>query len=178
MKGKPRSPVEDYCYLVGWPEERIVKAGVTYNKKRWRMFECRGAFLFQLQRFRPIGSTELEVELHDYLRTVGTEPWATKDQAEAYLGPRGGGWTECYRLPDDEAYISAVSTCVRIMLEHAASTCALHMHERTNERRYLPLALASKVGCPPSCHSSNGDLGAAPATPDPSPPHRSGAMND
>lgn len=87
-------------YIVYWPGLHTVKAGYS-SRRRWRAFLKRGA---QIVDCVPFGNStdafEFESLILRRLKTVGTPAFSSALHAEPHLGGRGGGWCECYRLPD------------------------------------------------------------------------------
>jgi hypothetical protein len=86
-------------YLVHWPDIAVMKAGVSCQK-RWRAFVQRGAEIVDLVPCDdPADAYELESVVHAGLIGSGL---AFRSAAEAvpYLGGNGGGYRECFRVPD------------------------------------------------------------------------------
>lgn len=152
MKGR-RRPDGFLCYLVGWDEHLIVKAGVTIYNQRWRSMVNRGATLYALHDSgigsgHPGSSTNLESAMELAL-AHHPAAFATKAEAVTFL-PGGGGYLECVRTADVDTYRDALSTCSRIMLAHPIGavlrTMPGQMHGRTDGRTY---------GDPHSPHATN-----------------------
>lgn len=136
-----RRPDGFLCYLVGWDEDFIVKAGVTLYNQRWRSFVNRGAKLYALHDSgigsgHPRSAIDLESAMEGALASHPAA-FATKAEAVAYL-PGGCGYLECVRAADADAYRNALSTCSSIMLAHPIGQCSFPMpalmHGRTDER--------------------------------------------
>lgn len=86
-------------YVVAWRDERIVKAGSTSGRKRWRGFVNRGAELISLTECVTIDDClKYEGQLRTYLASVGEHAFSTRIEGLPYLG--GGGYLECFRIPD------------------------------------------------------------------------------
>lgn len=97
--GMVYSKTRDTTYLVHWPTARVIKAGIS-KRQRWRAFTSRGAVVISL--FEETGwldALAMEVLLQTGLATVCKPAFRTAKQAEPFLGGRGGGYLECYRLP-------------------------------------------------------------------------------
>jgi hypothetical protein len=88
-------------YVVVWPTTRVVKVGYSAHR-RWRKFERRGADLVLLASHQSI---EAAADAERAMRAViaGTYPPAFSEASAAadHLGPSGGGWAECFRLPPE-----------------------------------------------------------------------------
>lgn len=87
-------------YVVHWPEIGVVKSGFSCNQ-RWRAFQLRGAIVDDLIPFddaRDAFAMESLVDraLHQF---CVRRPFKSARDAEPYLGGRGGGWLECWKLP-------------------------------------------------------------------------------
>jgi hypothetical protein len=86
-------------YVVHWPEIRVVKAGYS-ERRRWRAFLSRGAEIVDLVEFEDVSDAfAYEDVLHDALRPNGYA-FDTALEAKPYLGGAGGGYMECFRMPD------------------------------------------------------------------------------
>lgn len=91
---------EPTVYIVHWPEIGVVKAGYSCNQ-RWRAFALRGATVVDLVPCED--STDafaLEHVVEEALRReCRKRAFTSADDAAPYLGNRGGGWLECWKLP-------------------------------------------------------------------------------
>lgn len=132
-------------YLVVWDAEGIVKAGVT-TRKRWRTFVTRGARLVKLYRVPTyVEMFDLETQFDLDLCHNGPRAFESSADAVPYLGNRGGGYMECYRIPKDR-----IEHMLKVMIEHvpdyatelmpawsgehhAPGTSTYERNERTNE---------------------------------------------
>lgn len=89
-----------HTYVVLWPDG-VIKAGIAGDATRWGKFTARGARLVALFAFdRASHAIELETALDGILDSLGVPAFERKQDAEAHLGSGGGGYLECYRLPD------------------------------------------------------------------------------
>lgn len=87
-------------YVVGWPSG-IVKVGSTFNgRQRWGAFLSRGGELLDLASF--VDDTDAEVRLQTKLCELYPPAFTSKEQAVPFLGSRGAGYLECYRIPPDD----------------------------------------------------------------------------
>ncbi len=90
-------------YIVHWPEIRVIKAGFSCNQ-RWRPFVLRGAVIVDLIEFDCSSDAFAFEDVVDHaLRAVCEPAFRTAADAEPHLGGRGGGWLECYPLPEGTA---------------------------------------------------------------------------
>lgn len=103
----------EFVYLVYWPDQRIVKVGVTAGS-RWLLFVRRGA---RVAAVTPFDSTtdalDYEGRVLDYLDIQGKEAFASPLEAGPYLGLHGSGWRECRRFDADLADVLAGVPIVR-----------------------------------------------------------------
>lgn len=90
-------------YVVGWPEG-IVKVGSTWNGRgRWGAFLCRGGTMLDLAYYGPEQSDiDAESWLQWQLRKRYPQAFNEAHEAAPYLGKRGAGYLECYKIPPDE----------------------------------------------------------------------------
>ena len=88
---------ETTVYVVFWPKERIVKAGVSILPSRVKKFTSRGAIILALYYNETV---ELERTIHGLLRGYGKRAFTNWTRAVDYLGAGGTGFTECYRIPE------------------------------------------------------------------------------
>lgn len=95
-RGRVISP-EATVYVVFWPKERIVKAGVTILPSRVKKFTSRGAIVLALY-FNE--TTDLEKALHQHLAAIGLRAFTNWTRAVPYLGAGGTGFSECYRIKE------------------------------------------------------------------------------
>jgi hypothetical protein len=103
---------EETAYLVGWPGIGIVKGGYT-SHRRWRDFQIRGAVVLALWIFEHHSAAFAAESIVDRcLARLGQRAFRTAVEAEPFLGHRGGGYLECYRLP------------AGMMLSHAREQCS------------------------------------------------------
>lgn len=95
MKPKKKHVV----YLVHWPEIGVMKAGCT-SRRRWTAFIARGAEVVDLVEFDDVADAyAFESVVHAGLAVHGLG-FQNAAAAEPYLGSEGGGWCECYRVPE------------------------------------------------------------------------------
>jgi hypothetical protein len=88
-------------YLVHWPEINVMKAGYS-KRRRWWSFQRRGAVVVDLIHFDDFSdASAFESVVLAGLRSRGKLAFKSAAEAEPYLGGRGGGWLECYRIPED-----------------------------------------------------------------------------
>jgi hypothetical protein len=94
--------LEAQRYVVGWPEG-IVKVGNTdHGRQRWGTFLCRGGMMLDLAKYeRLVQGLEAEIWLEKQLAQRYDWAFTCKEEAEPYLGNRGGGWTECFKIPPE-----------------------------------------------------------------------------
>lgn len=91
------------AYIVGWPIEGIVKAGYTsVGRRRYGAFLSRGADLLYLEAFPALGAFDAEKRLGDAMGARWPSAFANKEEAAPYLGSRGAGYLECYRIPVED----------------------------------------------------------------------------
>ena len=93
------------CYVVAWPDELILKAGVSCQR-RWLSF-----IGYQVVLIHEAGAASYDVEAiaADIIRRHGgTNAFDTAADAIPYLAGHGGGYLECLRLPDEDAFWAAV----------------------------------------------------------------------
>lgn len=95
---KPK--LKHFVYLVHWPEINVMKAGYTaFN--RWRVFTARGAVMVDLIEFdNSSDAFEFEDLVHRGMARRGPQAFTCATDAVPWLGAGGGGYLECYRLPD------------------------------------------------------------------------------
>lgn len=87
-------------YIVQWPGENLVKVGFSCNQ-RWRPFVLRGAAVVDLVEFdSAVDAFDFETLVLRGFAKIGSRAFTCADDATPYLGSGGGGWLECYRLPD------------------------------------------------------------------------------
>jgi hypothetical protein len=84
-------------YAVVWDEPRFIKIGLSSTTyPRWRAFVRRGGRLVALWSFvRGVDAVQFEADAH---RMFSAAAFASASEAEPYLGSRGAGWVECFRL--------------------------------------------------------------------------------
>jgi hypothetical protein len=88
-------------YVVVWPSIRVVKVGYS-GRKRWRSFQNRGAELLALKDFDDCTTAfHFEDACHMGLRATCRYAFQSASEAEPYLGNKGGGYLECFRIPGD-----------------------------------------------------------------------------
>jgi hypothetical protein len=93
-------PPNHTVYIVHWPDIGVIKAGYT-GRKRWRTFVNRGAQIVDLVPFdNSTDAFEFESMVHRRLSSLGPLAFTSATEASPYLGRGGGGWCECYRMPD------------------------------------------------------------------------------
>lgn len=87
-------------YVIGWPAHDIVKVGTTSSgRRRYGAFLTRGGELLDLRNYRGTEYLDAERALQATLGTHWTLAFAHRDEAVPFLGHRGSGWLECYRIP-------------------------------------------------------------------------------
>lgn len=87
-------------YVVHWPETNVVKAGYS-ERERWRAFLSRGGVVIDLVEFDDVSDAfAYEDVLHCALARRGPFAFESAMDARPYLGGAGGGYTECYRIPE------------------------------------------------------------------------------
>lgn len=83
-------------YVVRWGP--IWKVGFSAGQ-RWRKFELRGAELLHLFAFdSQTEAFHVEEQLHRHFRRTAHPAFDNWSEAVPFLGPRGGGWSECFCL--------------------------------------------------------------------------------
>lgn len=115
-----------YVYVVTWDDARFIKIGSS-GAQRWRSFLIRGARLVWLGKEGRMDD-DIPGELAYQMAAQRFARYAFDDRAEAtpFLGSRGGGWTECYRL-DGLTAESFWNRCVDAMPEHYARASDVSM---------------------------------------------------
>lgn len=94
---------DGYTYLISWGMggDAIVKIGSTSAPRRWRGYLTHGGRVELI--IRSTHEVRLETEIDDALRAIAPPAFSSKQQAEPYLGSRGAGWMECYRVRPEVA---------------------------------------------------------------------------
>ena len=89
-------------YVVGWPDG-IVKVGVTdFGRRRWGPFLSRGGIMLDLAYYETLADSSVaESWLQSRLLERFKFAFSDRSQAEPYLGGRGSGSMECFRIPVD-----------------------------------------------------------------------------
>lgn len=96
-----KQKLTDTIYVVHWPEINVMKAGYS-TRRRWWAFQRRGAVVVDLIHFdNSTDAFAFESVVLAGLRSRGPLAFESAAEAEPYLGGRGGGWLECYRIPED-----------------------------------------------------------------------------
>lgn len=86
-------------YVVGWPDG-IVKVGCTsHGRKRWGSFLARGGRMLDIGYYAGADCVYAEIWLQERLAEHFPPAFASKEDAEPYLGSKGAGYLECYRIP-------------------------------------------------------------------------------
>lgn len=109
-------------YVVHWEAENIVKVGVT-GGRRWQRFVGRGARLVHL--FTPqcgVTAPSIERRMELAVSRICKPAFGDKLSADPYLGQRGAGWTECYRVPADQVEHVLYALLPSIASSNASST--------------------------------------------------------
>lgn len=91
-------------YVVGW-QDGIVKVGSTMTgRARWGIFLNRGARMLDLAQYQKLcDDLEAETWLHHQIACMGyKKAFESVEQSTQYLGPRGRGYLECYRIPVED----------------------------------------------------------------------------
>lgn len=85
-------------YVVEWPAIGVVKVGVTEHS-RWRSWRQFGGYLLHIEPFDSVlDAYDVEGEIHRFLWSNADPGFTSAMEAAPYLGDRGGGWKECYRM--------------------------------------------------------------------------------
>lgn len=85
-------------YVVAWDQAEIVKVGYTAGTRRWKMFR-RDARLIGIEAFGASSAAlRREHELHADLASFCPRAFTGRTEAIPFLGGRGAGWTECFRI--------------------------------------------------------------------------------
>ena len=139
----------DTVYLVAWLGTGVVKAGYTGRTKsraRYRAHELRGATTLLRATFPTIGDAfAAEDALSSIVQDAATGPAFTDrdDARRSGLVADGGGWMECFSVPDELLgdVVARSEQCIRAMhpsnaREHCPSICIDPIHERTDERTH------------------------------------------
>lgn len=94
---------DGYTYLIAWGSgvDAIVKVGSTCAPRRWRGYLTHGGRVVLI--IRSSHEVQIETELDESLGKFAAPAFESKQQAEPYLGSRGAGWMECYRVQPDIA---------------------------------------------------------------------------
>lgn len=89
-------------YVVGWLDG-IVKVGQTdLGRRRWGTFLFRGGIMLDLAYYSELAdSSHAEIWLQKRLQERFKLAFTERRQAEPYLGGRGAGSMECFRIPMD-----------------------------------------------------------------------------
>lgn len=169
-----RRPYPAECtYIVSWRQHGIVKPGYT-SQHRYRTFTSKGArllYLFEAPPLMCMNALLLEWDIAEALHMAGAVPaFACRDDSADFMGPRGGGWRECWRIPEDDA-VRAVQQMLRVLLrvlprdesgavpEYEAARKARNERNgrngRTNERSGFPPTSILQVA---DAHEHNGAL--------------------
>lgn len=129
-----RTRTVDTTYLVAWPDDLVIKAGVSV-RKRWMGFVNRGAVLVETFASDVADTYALEKQLVTWLRENLPGAFDSSAEAIGHLGDRGGGWAECFRAANQEQFDHALKACARIMRAHdARSKSSICTDGRTDER--------------------------------------------
>lgn len=146
----------DTVYLVAWLGTGVVKAGYTgrtRSKARYRAHELRGATTLLRATFPTIGDAfAAEDALSSIVQDAATGPAFTDrdDARRSGLVADGGGWMECFSVPDELLgdVVARSEQCIRAM--HAsiaqASASTRSTNGRTNALTLEALPLASRYG--------------------------------
>lgn len=89
-----------YAYLVAWGSgpTAVVKVGETWAPRRWRGYLARGAFILRIVRTSGSHALRIERDADRALASIALPAFRSKEEASPYLGNRGAGWMECYRV--------------------------------------------------------------------------------
>lgn len=121
-----RKPRPFLVYFVSWDGHGIVKAGST-QLKRWRLFTSRGARLRALYEVHT--STEmyaLETCFLASLADSGIPAFDSAADAVPFLGDKGAGYMECYRLTEQ-----CVKHVLESITEHVPASAVEHHQPST-----------------------------------------------
>lgn len=130
MKKRHLQQIES-VYLVRWPDG-VTKVGYT-SFRRWRTFEIRGAAVLAVWAFDDCTEgLRCETAMQAALRFPAAFP--TSDSATEHLGHSGGGYMECYRIPEEVTDDQVLAMLTSIATEHGGQAMVRSMHGRTYER--------------------------------------------
>lgn len=170
MRGR-RKPDGFFCYLVGWDDMLMIKAGVSFYRSRPRMFVNRGATLYGLHDSERWVSGSSSVNLESHLAAALDDAGCTrafheKAVAAPYLGGGGCGYMECAVAPNRATYLDAVSICLSIMREHPVGHCVSALlpadartDGRTDSRRPVPTTDVNHKAVDAHAHTANRAIG-------------------
>ena len=90
-------------YVIGW-EDGIVKVGETWHgRRRWGAFLNRGGTMLDLAYYEYLGDAlDGEIWLQSQLHKAYPMAFDDKSEAIPYMGPSGGGYLECFKIPPEE----------------------------------------------------------------------------
>lgn len=90
-------------YVIGW-DAGIVKVGTTWNgSRRWGQFLSRGGLMLDRATYDDLGQSRIaEAWLRREIGKNYASAFSDKSDAEPYLGSRGAGYLDCYRVPTSD----------------------------------------------------------------------------
>lgn len=87
-------------YVIGWRDHDLVKVGTTtLGRRRYGMFLARGGEVLDLRNYKSCGDLDAELSLQSVLDDHWPRAFASRHEAAPFLGNKGSGWTECFRIP-------------------------------------------------------------------------------
>jgi hypothetical protein len=129
---RKREPV---LYLTSWDKDKIIKIGFS-SRRRWRSFKgARVVLTIPFQAACPGYDFELDCHLLAFL--IWPQAFATREDAIPFLGGKGAGYLECYRVTADEGLELLASQCAVTVERHSAASHrddTLPRHGRTDGR--------------------------------------------
>lgn len=95
--------LESQRYVIGWADG-VVKIGSTsHGRQRWGRFVNNGGKLLDLAKYeRLMEALDGEIWLREKIARTYPRAFNEKHESLAHLGPSGGGYLECYRIPVDD----------------------------------------------------------------------------
>ena len=97
-----RNPQGAFVYLVAWPHIGVLKAGFAGNlRERTARYICkRNGRVVRAWWFPTQGAAIFAEQRADgVLRSAWRPAFSTALDAVPYVGGRGSGWSECYKVP-------------------------------------------------------------------------------
>ena len=102
-RGRGRD-LRDCVYIVGWPDHALIKVGYSGDWRcRTGRYSSRGAVIYSLTFFDSPGvAFGAEGVAATVTAHAGTAAFDSRDVATPFLGGKGSGWTECFRIDSDK----------------------------------------------------------------------------